>query len=174
MPGVFVSITVQNAQSWVCVQSPNSGETETVLMKTLSGKRLYEPRDHRIDCTTREREGAASPMQACTSTPLFLHFLSSIPCVCVDSAVVVTSSWCFSALKTSIENFELRVARRVTDLEDIGDSGGVLGSLALGGNDGDGRPGHGGYRGRCPVLVVCQEAGPIFEIREAAVQNSRL
>jgi hypothetical protein len=30
-----------------------------------------------------------------------------------------------------------------TDLEDIGDSDGVLGGLALGGNDGDGWPGHG-------------------------------
>jgi hypothetical protein len=36
-----------------------------------------------------------------------------------------------------------------TDLEDIGDSDGVLGGLALGGDDGDGWPGHGG----CCVLT---------------------
>lgn len=30
----------------------------------------------------------------------------------------------------------------MTDLEDIGDGNGVLGGLALGADDGDGRPGH--------------------------------
>jgi hypothetical protein len=39
--------------------------------------------------------------------------------------------------------------RRGTDLEDIGDGDGVLGGLALGGDDGNGRPGHGVSCGRC-------------------------
>lgn len=36
-----------------------------------------------------------------------------------------------------------------TDLEDIGDGDGVLGGLALGGDDGNGRPRHGVLCGRC-------------------------
>ena len=40
-----------------------------------------------------------------------------------------------------------------TNLEDIGDGNGVLRGLALGGDDGDGRPGHGGCRG-LPVVSI--------------------
>jgi hypothetical protein len=39
--------------------------------------------------------------------------------------------------------------RRGTDLEDIGDGDGVLGGLALGGDDGNGWPRHGVLCGRC-------------------------
>jgi hypothetical protein len=45
----------------------------------------------------------------------------------------------------------------VTDLEDIGDGNGVLGGLALGGDDGDGRPGHGGCRGVPVVSIAMHE-----------------
>lgn len=48
-------------------------------------------------------------------------------------------------------------SQRLTDLEDIGDGNGVLGGLALGGDDGDGRPGHGGCRG-LPVVSIEQSS----------------
>jgi hypothetical protein len=51
----------------------------------------------------------------------------------------------------------------VTDLEDIGDGNGVLGGLALGGDDGDGRPRHGGCCGRCLWLVSRSEVGSQHE-----------
>lgn len=70
---------------------------------------------------------------------------------------------------------ESRIAkRRRTHLEDIGDSDGVLRGLALGGDDGDGRPRHGVLCGRVLLLVslkiVKSSRGPIFQlvVREAS------
>ena len=47
--------------------------------------------------------------------------------------------------------------RRRTNLEDIGNGDGVLGGLALGGDDGDGWPRHGGCCGLTWWLVVAME-----------------
>ena len=48
-------------------------------------------------------------------------------------------------------------SRRETNLEDIGDGDSVLGVLALGGDDGDGRPGHGVDMGVVLWLVVAMK-----------------
>ena len=47
--------------------------------------------------------------------------------------------------------------QRTTDLEDIGDGDSVLGGLALGGDDGDGWPRHGGCCGLTWWLVVAMK-----------------
>lgn len=47
-----------------------------------------------------------------------------------------------------------RELRRRTHLEDIGDGDGVLGGLALGGDDGDGRPRHGVCVGVAAVSIA--------------------
>lgn len=69
------------------------------------------------------------------------------------------------------------VERRCTDLEDIGDGDGVLGGLALGGNDGDGRPRHDGYRGRCCLVsrrnVEVANVGGQFSLGELWVLTNR-
>jgi hypothetical protein len=67
--------------------------------------------------------------------------------MCIDSVVVVAASSPLLGVHRSLRSDW----RRETDLEDIGDGDSVLGGLALGGNDGNGRPRHDGYRG----MLLC-------------------
>lgn len=73
--------------------------------------------------------------------------------MCVDTAVTTTSWWAF-ARPRNFHRVAIRYLRRATDLEDIGDSDCVLGALALGRDDGNGRPRHVGYVGGVLWLVV--------------------
>lgn len=83
---------------------------------------LQQPAAH---CKNRDWEsrGVDDHCRVCT-----LHFSLPIPDSCIARAVGASSSGRGLA---------------ATDLEDIGDGNGLLGALALGADDGDGRPGHG-------------------------------
>lgn len=58
-----------------------------------------------------------------------------------------------------------------TDLEDIGDGNGVLGGLALRGDDGDGRPGHGGCR-ELPVVSIAVKVRAFRELELRGLPRS--
>jgi hypothetical protein len=74
------------------------------------------------------------------------------------SLLGVLQNLCLQILQTLPAAVSLGPGEIVTDLEDIGDGNGVLGGLALGGDDGDGRPRHGGCCGRCLVVSIALES----------------
>jgi hypothetical protein len=82
--------------------------------------------------------------------PLFMLNCAAMSAECLVASQALLNWYALLQIRMEEICSQSRIAKsRRTDLEDIGDGDGVLGGLALGGDDSNRWPGHGVSCGRC-------------------------